>query len=386
MSVSMWQIFVMVFALGTVPPPQAAHTVNDAAWLAGCWTREGNGRQYDEQWMKPAGGTMFGMSRTVSKGRTSASEFLQLKEEEGAVYYIAKPSNQAETRFRLVEVRDGFLRFENPEHDFPTVIMYTRGADGALLAQIQGPMNGQTRTIAALEQRQRVLEAADAAESLRRDAYLAKEQPLEMSWRHPGSLRDARDRHAAMRLVQPLDRETHTRIDPRGIGQFEQRVLDVSRRHDRLARRRARRSKRARERRAQVVDADRRPCERSLRRRHEGRRPVRMKPHAHHGHAAGGAHEKTPRQLPGEHRSGLTRPRAILVDDLERIAQMEDQLRPPVGQHGRDVSRRDAVERPHATHERCEAGMRRVLGILHGAPILCPPHARRVSARRCRAT
>lgn len=143
----MWQIVLVMFVLGSAPAQQKAHTVDDAAWLAGCWTREGNGRQYDEQWMKPAGGTMFGMSRTVSKGRTSASEFLQLKEEEGGVYYIAKPSNQPEARFRLVEARDGHLRFENPEHDFPKVIMYTRGADGALLAQIQGPMNGQTRTI-----------------------------------------------------------------------------------------------------------------------------------------------------------------------------------------------------------------------------------------------
>lgn len=124
-----------------------SRSIADAAWLAGCWTNDANGRQYDEQWMKPAGGTMFGMSRTVSKGRTSASEFLQLREEGGDVFYIAKPSNQAEARFRLVDARDGYLRFENPAHDFPKVIIYTRGEGGALVAQIQGPMNGQTRTI-----------------------------------------------------------------------------------------------------------------------------------------------------------------------------------------------------------------------------------------------
>ena len=143
----MWQLFLMMFVVGIGSAEQKAHTIDDAAWLAGCWTREGNGRQYDEQWMKPAGGTMLGMSRTVSKGRTSAWEFLQLREEDGQVFYVAKPSNQQEARFKLTEARDGFLRFENPDHDFPKVITYTRGADGALLAQIQGPMNGQTRTI-----------------------------------------------------------------------------------------------------------------------------------------------------------------------------------------------------------------------------------------------
>ena len=147
MSISIWQLLVIMTALGTAPTTQAPRTINEAAWLAGCWTREAAGRQYDEQWMKPAGGTMIGMSRTVSKGRTTAWEFIQLREEGGEIFYVAKPSNQAEARFRLVESREGYLRFENPEHDFPKVIMYTRGADGALLAQIQGPMNGQTRTI-----------------------------------------------------------------------------------------------------------------------------------------------------------------------------------------------------------------------------------------------
>ena len=147
MTVSTWPLLVMVFALGSAPAQPQTYSVNDAAWLSGCWTREGGGRQYDEQWMKPAGGMMLGMSRTVSKGRASAWEFLQLREEAGQVFYVAKPSNQPEARFRLTEARDGFLRFENPDHDFPKVITYTRGADGALVAQIQGPMNGQTRTI-----------------------------------------------------------------------------------------------------------------------------------------------------------------------------------------------------------------------------------------------
>jgi hypothetical protein len=143
-------LLVVALSASAVPdmPAQApARSIDDAAWLAGCWTHEANGRQYDEQWMKPAGGAMFGMSRTVAKGRTVASEFIQLREEAGEVFYIAKPSNQAEARFRMIEARDGYLRFENPEHDFPKVIMYTRGEGGALVAQIQGPMNGQTRTI-----------------------------------------------------------------------------------------------------------------------------------------------------------------------------------------------------------------------------------------------
>lgn len=132
-----------------IAAPQAPvrHTINDVAWIAGCWSSAAGARQVDEQWMAPAGGTMLGVSRTVAKGRTVATEFLQLREEEAGVFYIALPSGQAEARFKLAEAADGKARFENPAHDFPQVITYTRQADGALLAQISGKMNGQDRTI-----------------------------------------------------------------------------------------------------------------------------------------------------------------------------------------------------------------------------------------------
>ncbi len=127
--------------------PAPSHTIATVAWLAGCWTSQTDTRQYDELWMKPAGGSMFGMSRTVARARTVASEALQLREENGAVFYIAKPSSQPEARFKLEEGRDGYARFENPEHDFPQIVTYSLAPDGLLTAQISGTMNGQPRAI-----------------------------------------------------------------------------------------------------------------------------------------------------------------------------------------------------------------------------------------------
>jgi hypothetical protein len=145
----MWKVVVLSAALAAVSPPApvAPHVIEDVGWLAGCWTNAAGERRMDEQWMAPAGGTMFGMSRTVSKGRTVASEFLELRQEGTEVFYIARPSGQAEARFRLVEAAPGRAVFENRAHDFPQVIRYTRNADGSLLAQIEGPRGGQTRTI-----------------------------------------------------------------------------------------------------------------------------------------------------------------------------------------------------------------------------------------------
>ena len=153
----MWIVFVISTALaavpslaaGVVPSPVsiASHAIEDVGWLAGCWENAGGDRRMDEQWMAPAGGTMFGMSRTVSKGRTVASEFLELRQEGTDVFYIARPSGQAEARFKLIEAAPGRAVFENRAHDFPQAIRYTREADGSLLAQIEGPGDNGTTTI-----------------------------------------------------------------------------------------------------------------------------------------------------------------------------------------------------------------------------------------------
>ncbi|MDQ3071578.1 MAG: DUF6265 family protein [Acidobacteriota bacterium] len=143
-------LMTLFTALAVSLAPQAAparHTINDVAWIAGCWTSSSGGRQVDEQWMKPAGGTMLGISRTVAKGRTVATEFIQLREEADGLYYIALPSGQSEARFKLVAASEGSARFENPAHDFPQVITYVRQPDGSLVAQISGTVNGKARAI-----------------------------------------------------------------------------------------------------------------------------------------------------------------------------------------------------------------------------------------------
>ena len=143
-------MMTLLIALTIAAASQAApskHTINDVAWIAGCWSSAAGGRQIDEQWMKPAGGSMLGISRTVAKGRTVATEFIQMREEAEGLFYIALPSGQSEARFKLVAAGEGSVRFENPAHDFPQVITYVRQADGSLVAQISGTMNGQARAI-----------------------------------------------------------------------------------------------------------------------------------------------------------------------------------------------------------------------------------------------
>jgi len=120
----------------------------DVAWLSGCWELTRGTRHVLEQWTAPEGGTLMGVSRTVANGKTTEWEFLMIREGTGGLEYVAKPSGQAEAVFRSVSITKDEAVFENPEHDFPKRVAYRRQADGGVTATIEGPMNGQTRSIA----------------------------------------------------------------------------------------------------------------------------------------------------------------------------------------------------------------------------------------------
>ena len=97
--------------------------------------------------MRPRGGTMLGMSRTVTGGITSEFEHMRIREEDGRLIFTAKPSGQAEGSFGAIEVTDSSVVFEDKAHDFPQRIIYRRQADGSLLARIEGERGGELRGI-----------------------------------------------------------------------------------------------------------------------------------------------------------------------------------------------------------------------------------------------
>ena len=140
-------------ALLLILPPSIASPqgpdVGGLSWLAGCWSRDSNGRHIEEHWTRPAGGTLLGMGRTVDGARTVDYEHLLIHVEGPDVYYVAKPARQPEARFKLVHRSDDWrrVRFENPAHDFPQRITYELTATDTLKAQISGSSGGRERTV-----------------------------------------------------------------------------------------------------------------------------------------------------------------------------------------------------------------------------------------------
>ncbi len=90
---------------------------------------------------------MLGMSRTVANGKTVAFEFIQIREQDGDIFYIAKPSGQEEASFKLVKYENKEAVFENPQHDFPQRIIYRLEKDGTLAAAVAGTSKGKFKKI-----------------------------------------------------------------------------------------------------------------------------------------------------------------------------------------------------------------------------------------------
>jgi hypothetical protein len=123
-------------------------SISAVAWLAGCWSARKGDAGSGEQWLPPAGGTMFGVSRTVKDGKTVEFEFMQLRlNAEGKLVFIALPSGQKETTFVATASSENSVTFENPQHDFPQRVSYRLQPDGRLIARVEGTRSGVLRGI-----------------------------------------------------------------------------------------------------------------------------------------------------------------------------------------------------------------------------------------------
>jgi hypothetical protein len=120
-------------------PTPIKSTINDLAWLAGAWTGTrgtGGAISMEERWSPPKGGSMLAISRTVSRERTSAFEYLRILERDGGLVYVAQPNGGLATEFIMTEFSSTRAVFDNPRHDYPKRITYELSSNGGLTATI----------------------------------------------------------------------------------------------------------------------------------------------------------------------------------------------------------------------------------------------------------
>jgi len=122
-------------------------TLGRLEWLGGTWTGAAGTGTIEERWTPASGGSMLAISRTVRSAAVTAFEFLCIAERAGSLVYTAMPNGRTPaTDFMLTAIDDSSATFENPTHDFPKTIKYTRRQDGTLEATISGAAGQRATT------------------------------------------------------------------------------------------------------------------------------------------------------------------------------------------------------------------------------------------------
>jgi hypothetical protein len=105
-------------------------------WIVGHWCANFSGISAEETWQPPEDGVFVGVGQTRQSGKTSV-ENLRIANIDGVLSYIAQPADQPSTTYKQTAGGESWVRFENPDHDFPQLIEYRREGD-MLYANIAG--------------------------------------------------------------------------------------------------------------------------------------------------------------------------------------------------------------------------------------------------------
>lgn len=122
--------------------------VREAEWLIGTWKNKTPKGTIFETWSRTSDSELSGKSYVVKEKDTIVFETIRLVREQEGLFYIPivrDQNNGASIRFEARTVSETQLIFENPQHDFPQNISYTRISPDSLKAEISGTRNGKTR-------------------------------------------------------------------------------------------------------------------------------------------------------------------------------------------------------------------------------------------------
>lgn len=132
-------------SLLALPALLQAGDVGGLSWMSGCWVMQQGPLTIEEQWDKPIGGQMMGISRTIKSGKVVFSEFMRIDTARDEITYLPRIGTKASpVFFKLTSQTDSEVIFENPTHDFPQRVLYRKSADG-LAARIDGKEKGKAR-------------------------------------------------------------------------------------------------------------------------------------------------------------------------------------------------------------------------------------------------
>ena len=134
-------------ALASIPEPARQVPLEPLAWLAGDWCGGEGNELIQETWLPPRDYETIGVGRTLRNGKLASFEYMRITRIEGTITFIGQPGGGTPVAFKRTDGDENWIRFENPEHDYPQRIQYRRSGD-ELHAEVGGPgANGQDEIV-----------------------------------------------------------------------------------------------------------------------------------------------------------------------------------------------------------------------------------------------
>ncbi|MTH14124.1 DUF6265 family protein [Flavobacterium sp. LC2016-01] len=120
-----------------------------ADWLIGNWENKSPDGVLTENWQKLNDSTFSAASYFIKGKDTLHFESIVLAQLGETLTYKATVKGQNDDKpvsFPSTSETNQKLVFENPKHDYPQKITYTKGANNTLTAEISGNLNGKLTT------------------------------------------------------------------------------------------------------------------------------------------------------------------------------------------------------------------------------------------------
>lgn len=186
-------------------PPAAHPDVAGFGWIAGRWESP---EKAQELWV-PMGDTLLGLSCSERPAKVAGWEVLMLRRDKAGLVFAAMPNGAAETAFTVEEQGERSASFKNPQHDFPQVVRYARGA-GDKASELSARIEGDGRGIDfsyALRPPAPAPELVARDEAFARDSALRGAEAWHDAFDDDGALGRGKDRIAGKAAIRDAMKE-----------------------------------------------------------------------------------------------------------------------------------------------------------------------------------
>lgn len=150
----MFQKITLLMLLAVVVSCQKKESVEKdkikvADWLIGNWENKSPDGLLTENWQKVNDSTFSATSYFIKGKDTLHFEKIVLSQKGEKLTYSATVNGQNNDKaidFPSTSETATKLVFENPQHDYPQKITYTKGANNTLTAEVTGKLQGKLTT------------------------------------------------------------------------------------------------------------------------------------------------------------------------------------------------------------------------------------------------